>query len=179
MKKNNDKYDDFVSISCSRETARVIRSKIPHDSTVTKGEKIRKTILFWFVEISENEINVDNEKFDQWIDLIKFHFIHEVFKLTFSDFENRYEVISYHFFSFNSTYSVQWAMFWFARRHSKDSLMLMQINVLLENDRQQTRKMITEHRITILKTFKNVFRDVKKIERILYENKTFFAEKNS
>lgn len=178
LKKNNEKYNVFVFVSCARDVVRMIRFDISHGSTVIKNEKIKKTILLWFVKVRDNEINVDNEKFDQWINLIQFHFNHEVLKLISSNLDNCYGAISYRFSLFTQVNLQSFINnILICKTIWKNSLIFMQTYVLMNNDRSKVNKMIIEHRLTALKSFKKIFKNMIMTERVLYDEKRFFESR--
>lgn len=177
LKEDADLYEDFVFVSCSRDVVRITFSKISHDSIAHSNQNIRKTMLSWYVDVDENELIVNNEKSNQWLDLIKSHLTHETFKLTSFDLKNRYDVISYRFSpstQLNSqssmTNAIVCKIIW------KNLMILTQAAMLFERNRERIQEIILTHRFETLKAFKIAFQDVRLIEKLLYENSAYFSK---
>lgn len=180
IKKNVEIYENFASVSCSRESARMTMSKIFHESTHNIKNIERKTMLSWFVKIRKDDKTLDNEKSDDLLELHVTHKQHIAFALTSSGLINRYDVIFYKFFfsvhlilqsPVNNAivYKINW----------NDSIILTQTALLFEVNRSRAKTIIANHRQQTLRAFKTTFKAVQLTKRLHYEMISYYNRKTN
>ncbi|MCJ1396607.1 hypothetical protein MMC18_009498 [Xylographa bjoerkii] len=178
-KEDAKNYGDFVRIPCTKGTARITMPEILHGSTMNNGQVRRRTILPWFVGLRDDGQTLDNEESENWADLATAHAGHTACKLTPSGLANRFGPIPYRFpasTQLNLDSPVSNALI--CQTHWDDPAVQLQANVLLGENRQAAKGIITKHRFKALRAFKEKFAVVKAAEIAYYGEGGFFYDKD-
>ena len=174
--KNIEIYDEFVFVSCSRDDARITRSKISHDSIKNVVRDIRRIILSWFVCVRENDETLNNIEFDLWSKLTIAHVQQNYIARTSFELHNRFDEISYKFSSETQLYlSSSLNQVLICRTSWDDSIAQMNANLILDENWQTTKSEMSKHRVKTLQRFKIAWVLIKKIEQLFYEKNNFFT----
>lgn len=170
------KFGSFVPVPRSRGDARITMPEIIHGSTATKGNKVRRTVLPWFVGVKENGESLDNEESDKWSHLAAAHIRLVAPALTASGLPNRYGPIPYRFPAathLHLTNPISNALV--CRATWDDPTVLAQAALLLGANREKAKTVILENCLLALRTFKKAFKYVKASEEIFYGENSYAA----
>ncbi len=175
LKENIAEYGDFVPVPCQRGGVRVTMPEILHGSTHNGGGVVRRTILPWFVAVSDNGQTLDNEESDSWADIARAHSTQKALNLTPSGLANRFGPIPYRFPPSTQLYldsPISQALC--CRTTWADPMVQAQANLVLGADRQRARRIIDKHRFGALRAFKSAFQVVRISEGMFYGEDSFF-----
>ena len=178
-KKNETKFDSFVSIFYCRDDVKITRFEILHDFTENQFDVFKRTILSWFVDVEEDDVSIDNEEFNQWANLARSHIEQQTSNLMFFELTNFYDKI-FHRFSTSTQLSLQSFInnVLICKTTWKNFMILAQTIMLLDRDRQKARVMIQEHQVQALQQFKIAFKMIKIVKQTYFENESFFHVEN-
>ncbi len=175
LKEDIAEYGDFVPVPCQRGGVRMTMPEILHGSTHNNGGVVRRTILPWFVAVSDNGQTLDNEESDSWADIARAHSTQEALNLTPSGLANRFGPIPYRFPPSTQLHldsPISQALC--CRTTWADPMVQAQANLVLGADRQRARRIIDKHRFDALRAFKSAFQVVRISEGMFYGEDSFF-----
>jgi hypothetical protein len=178
LKEDAAEYGDFVPVPCQRGGVRVTRPEILHGSTHNNGGTKRRTILPWFVAVSQDGQTLDNEESDKWGDIARAHATQEAINLTPSGLANRFGPIPYRFPPSTQLYlasPISQALV--CRTTWDDPVVQAQANIVLGMDRERARRAINRHRLEALRAFKAVYDMMKTAEGLFYGVDSFFNQR--
>ena len=169
-------FGDFVRVPCPRGGVRISRPELPHGSTANEDGSTRRTILPWFVGVSEDGQTLDNTESDTWRELSFSHITQTAPRNSPSGWTNRYGAIPYRFAA--STHlqlenpisdALVCRTLWEDPRVQKAALLM------LGSDREKARDMVQRHRLNALRSFRQAFRTMVTAEMELFGPHSYFG----
>ena len=169
-------FGEWVPVPCRQGGARITRPEIAHGSTKSKAAGRRRTILPWFVGVRDDGETLDNQESETWSQLAVAHITHNAPKLSPSGLANKYAPLPYRFpasLHLNLNSSVSNALI--CKSTWDDPMVQLEANVLLGKDRVAAAAAVKAHRLDALRTFKQQYLHLKKVEVQKFAGDSFFC----
>jgi hypothetical protein len=165
---------DFVSVPCKKGEARITSPMLPHGSTNTPPERVRRTMLPWFVGIQNDHSAMEVLEMGTWAELSAAHRDLTQAPRSPSGKPNMYGGIPYSFPAAHALklgYPISDALVgrtkWSMRDVEKER------DLVLGNDVDKYREWLAYWRKNAVKKYVQMFEDVKNAEQEIYQEKSF------
>lgn len=168
------KYGDWSPVPCPRGGVRITRPDIIHGSRASIGPGIRRTILPWYVAVSEDDKTLDVEECDTYADVSKAYMTRTPPQSTSSGLGYHYRAPIMFSASVTIPAPCPVGQAVVCQQPWNDPDVVKQAVELLGEDRDAALKTIRRSRVALLKAFKTAYQKQKEREMTLYKTDSFY-----